>query len=220
MSCRDVILASVFGTVGFVALVGVLFLLIRYWIRHRDASEDMVIQRPTHLVQDTPDTSFYQSPPLPAPAPVSPTPRTLDTPDRAYIPDHPYASALSYHETRNSVPPTPPPKTAPIPYPPLPLTIPHPYTQGAQPQRPGRVPSADPSTIYESFMSQTRSSTPAEAPPIEPMEPSPLASTIGGAINASHFDALLSAALSDEAPSSMSASSSKPLRPGDKPPRR
>jgi hypothetical protein len=59
MSCRNVILASVFGTIGFVALLGVAYLLVRYWIRHREASADMVIERPTHTMQDTQDTAFY-----------------------------------------------------------------------------------------------------------------------------------------------------------------
>lgn len=96
----------------------------------------------------------------------------------------------------------------------------HPYIQSNRPQRRERIPSADPSTIYESFMSS--SPTPTPDPVIEAMEPSPLASTVGGAIShqGSHFDTLLSTALSEEAPSNMSESSSAPLRVGEKRPHR
>jgi hypothetical protein len=63
---------------------------------------------------------------------------------------------------------------------------------------------------------------PTPEPQIEPMEPSPLASTVGGALSthATQFDTALSMTLSEEMPSSMSASSSAPLQASDKQPRR
>ena len=60
MPCSNLILASVFGSVGFVAFVALVILLVRYWMRHRHASEDMIIERPSHMFQDPQETSPFQ----------------------------------------------------------------------------------------------------------------------------------------------------------------
>lgn len=59
MSYRDIILTSVFGAVGFIALIALIFLLVRC-MRRRNASDDMIIERPTPALRDTQDTSTYQ----------------------------------------------------------------------------------------------------------------------------------------------------------------
>lgn len=231
------------GCVGLIALVGLVYLLVWYWKGRRESSEEMIIERPTQI-QNTQDPSTYEvcnpeslcclvahSPTCSAclqntvfSTPIqnfNPPPGTLHAPERTYIPNHPYAKTYA----RMSAPPTPPLEGATVfetQHPRLsPLTMPHPYTQTSHSGRRERVASPQPSTVYESFMSPESGAATPE-PQIEPMEPSPLASTVGGALShhAAPFDTVLSTTLSEELPSSMSASSSAPLQPDDKQPRR
>jgi hypothetical protein len=60
VACRTLILASVLGSVGFVVLVALVWLLVLHWKSRRDASEVMIIERPTHTLQDSQDPSIYQ----------------------------------------------------------------------------------------------------------------------------------------------------------------
>jgi len=220
---KIVILSTVFGAIGGIALVLAIFLVARYYTYRQPTGGDFPLGETTKDVSNNkPEKPPARKPPVPPPPdPPFPRPRRPQTPVHTYIPNHPYALSYarpdSLPSTNLSAPPVEPASVPTVLTPPRPLPLPasaatlpslvvprlaHPYSQQS---------AAAAGVNYESFLLPD-----SAGPATNSMRmSSPLASSVGLTYPPSGFEWEPS---SDEQPASASAfsatSSTAPLQGG------